>query len=68
MLKVALLFDKNNNWIENFFPKKIEDLNFKKFHFKKFYNYKKIKKFDIVFILNFTHIIKKRIFKKINLI
>ena len=64
MLKVALLFDKNNNWIEKFFPKKIEDLKFKKFHFKKFYSYKKIKKFDIVFILNFTHIIKKEYLKK----
>tara|TARA_B100000029_G_scaffold509485_1_gene598788 strand:- start:273 stop:935 length:663 start_codon:yes stop_codon:yes gene_type:complete len=68
--KVAFLIDKNNNWIENYLSNFLKNLNTSKFRYTYFKDHKKIKNYDIVFILNYTKIIKKNylIKNKLNLV
>jgi len=61
--KVGFLTDKTNNWIEKFL-KKEKFKNNKKYFFKSFNNYLKIKNFDIIFILGYTKILNKKFLKK----
>lgn len=65
MINVAFLFDKSNPWIFKHF----KNFNFhsNKFRFHFFYDYKKVKKFDIVFVLGYTKILSKNFLKKNNL-
>lgn len=62
-IKVAILYDNYNDWIK-------KKLNFdfisfkKKYKFKIFYDYKKIKNYDLVFILGYTKILKAGFLKK----
>lgn len=55
MLKIAILLDKKNDWLKDY----LHELKFKnkKNNFKLFYDYKKIKSFDLVFILGYTRIL-----------
>ena len=64
--KCAILLDRNNNWI----GRQLNDTTFEKFtkyKFKIFYDYKKIKDFDIVFILGYTKILAEKFIKKNNI-
>jgi len=53
--KVTFLLDKNNNWFDKYLRK--TKLNKKKYIFKFFLDYKKIKKQNIVMILSYTKIL-----------
>ncbi len=61
MIHVAILLDKENDWLKKHL------LNFnlknKKYIFKFFYNYKKIQSYDIVFVLGYTKILPKKFIK-----
>ena len=68
MHRICFLFDKKNNWINDkikFFFKNNQKY---KFYFSE--NYKKVKNFDIVFILGYTKILNNNFLKenKLNLI
>lgn len=69
MYKIGFLFDQKNNWIHKYF-KKNQFVSNKKFRFSFIYSEKNIKKFDILFIINYTKIINKNILKlsKLNLL
>ena len=62
-INVAILYDNYNDWIK-------KKLNFdfislkKKYKFKIFYDYRKIKNYDLVFILGYTKILKAGFLKK----
>ena len=58
---VAFLIDKNNNWIEQYIEKIINN-NFlkKKYKFKIFYKPPNLFRGKIIFILNYTKILKKK--------
>tara|TARA_B100001989_G_scaffold223163_1_gene176944 strand:+ start:4318 stop:4962 length:645 start_codon:yes stop_codon:yes gene_type:complete len=57
MHKFALLFDKKNDWLKQYLP---DNLNFREdIKISSFYEEKHIKKFDVVFVLGFTRILKK---------
>ena len=60
--KVAFLFDKNNEWIYNFYTK----YKFYKDNFLilDFFDYEDIEDFDIVFILGYTRILPSQFLKK----
>ena len=60
---IAFLFDKKNNWIKNKLNFNLKTFS-KKFNFKFFYYYKKIKNFDIVFIIGYTKILKSNFLEK----
>ena len=51
MIKIAILIDSKNNWIDNYFTKRTFKSS-SKFNFNIFKNQKKIKKYDIVFVLD----------------
>lgn len=62
-LKVALLFDKSNNWISKYVNEEAiikNGLN-KAYSFDIFYKYDGITGYDVVFILGFTKIIKSEL-------
>ncbi len=65
MNNVAFLFDKSNSWISKHF----ENFNYlsNKYRFHFFYDYKKVKKFDVVFVLGYTKILSKNFLKNNNL-
>ena len=63
MLKIAILLDKKNDWLKDYLHGL--KLTNKKNNFKIFYDYKKIKNFDLVFILGYTTILPLSL-KKIN--
>ena len=63
MLKIAILLDKKNDWLKDYLHGL--KLKNKKNNFKIFYDYKKIKNFDLVFILGYTTILPLSL-KKIN--
>lgn len=52
--RIAFLFDKKNIWIKKFINLKTIEYNKKKFVINFFTNKKKVKKFDVVFILGYT--------------
>jgi len=62
MIKIALLIDSKNNWIDNYFTKRTFKSS-SKFNFNIFKNQKKIKKYDIVFVIGYTKILKKNFLK-----
>tara|TARA_B100000029_G_scaffold436822_1_gene451627 strand:- start:109 stop:765 length:657 start_codon:yes stop_codon:yes gene_type:complete len=62
-LKVAYLLDKNNFWIEKYI-KKSNLLKKGKFVSKVFTDHKKIRNYEIVFILNYTKILNQTFLKK----
>ena len=65
-IKVAYLLDNTNNWILSYLKtsKLLNENN--KYNSKIFTNYKKIINYDVVFILNYTKILKRNFLKKIN--
>ena len=63
-IKVAYLIDKRNNWLEQYIRKFQLLQKNKKQISKIFKDYKKVKNYDIVFILNYTIIIKNHYLKK----
>lgn len=56
MIKVAFLFDKNNDWLMNFYPATFANLD--RFEIHKFYDPQNIKGFDLVFVLGYTKILR----------
>ena len=64
IFKIAFLLDKSNNWLESDTKSFIKNYKKIKYLFKIFYDYKKIKKFDIVILLGFTKIIDSKLLKK----
>ena len=64
MYKFAILFDKKNDWLKQYLP---ENLNFRHdIETSFFYDEKNIKKFDVVFVLGFTRILKNDFLKANN--
>ena len=65
-IKVAYLLDNTNNWIPSYLKtsKLLNENN--KYNSKIFTNYKKIINYDVVFILNYTKILKRNFLKKTN--
>jgi methionyl-tRNA formyltransferase len=63
-IKVAILLDKSNNWIESDAKHFVKNIKNSRFKFKFFYEYKKIKNYSIVFLLGFTKIIKSELLKR----
>ena len=65
-IRVVYLLDKTNNWILSYLKtsKLLNENN--KYNSKIFTNYKKIINYDVVFILNFTKILKRNFLKKTN--
>ena len=63
IFKVAFLLDKSNNWLEADTKNFIKFYRKKKYLFKIFYNYKKIKNFNIVILLGNTKIINSKLLK-----
>lgn len=59
MIKVAFLLDSNNDWISEYFPKDLTSS--KKFDFHICYKEKEVRKFDLVFVLGYTKILKGKI-------
>lgn len=62
-IKVAILIDKSNNWIEKYAQNFVKKFKTSRFKFKFFYNYKNIKKYSIVFVLGYTKIIEPKLLK-----
>ena len=56
-IKVAILFDKNNDWIFKFFQKRI--FNFENISVTYFFNEEEVINFDVVFILGYTKILPR---------
>ena len=65
-VKIAFLLDLKNIWIKKYLTTS-RLLKNKKFNSKIFTDYKKIKNFDIVFILNYTKILDNSFLRKNNL-
>ena len=61
-IKVAILFDKNNDWIFKFFQKPI--FNFENISVTYFFNEEEVINFDVVFILGYTKILPSRFLEK----
>ena len=59
MVRVEFLFDKSNNWIADFFSSNLKSNP--RYDFYKFYDPDKVRKFDLVFVLGFTRILKGEI-------
>ncbi len=60
---ITFLLDKKNDWIESYIKKKFLKKS-KNYVFKISKNYKKIKKQNVVFILNYTKILPKKFLKQ----
>ena len=63
-IKVAYLLDNTNSWIKHYLRKSGLIRANKKYSPKIFTNYKRIKNYDIVFIVNYTKILKSNFLKK----
>jgi len=63
-IKVAYLMDNRNNWIEKYIKRSKLLKKNNKYNSKIFKDYKKITNYDIVFILNYTTLIKNYYLKK----
>ena len=61
MFKIAFLFDKDNDWIETFFPDKLQKLSH--FSINKFYTPDRISGFDVVFALGYSKILSESFLK-----
>ena len=64
IFKIAFLLDKSNNWLKKDTENFIKNYKKTKYLFKIFYDYKKIKKFDVVILLGFTKIINVKLLNK----
>ena len=64
IFKIAFLLDKSNNWLKKDTENFIKNYKKTKYLFKIFYDYKKIKKFDVVILLGFTKIINAKLLNK----
>ena len=65
-IKICLLFDKKNDWFKKFFN--IRSLkSYKNYQLKKEYDFRKVKKQDVVIIINYTKILSKSFLSKNNL-
>lgn len=64
MFKIAFLLDKSNNWLEADTKNFIKKYKKKKYLFRIFYEYKKIKDFNVVILLGYTKIINSKLLKK----
>ncbi len=65
-IKICFLFDKKNDWFKKFFN--IRSLkSYKNYQLKKEYDFRKVKKQDIVIIINYTKILSKSFLSKNNL-
>ena len=62
MKKVAILFDRDNDWLADQIPKNLaENDNFEvSFHYEE----QEVRGFDIVFVLGYTHILRGDVLKK----
>ena len=56
IFKIAFLLDKSNNWLEADTKNFIKKYKKKKYLFRIFYEYKKIKDFSVVILLGYTKI------------
>ena len=65
-IKVAYLLDNSNDWIKKYIKKFKYLKKSKKYNSKIFTNYRKIKNYDIVFVISYTKILKSSFLKKIN--
>ena len=63
-IRITFLFDKRNDYKKKYF-----DIfkNNKKYIFKKIYDYKNLKKCDVLFLISFTKILPLKYFRKVNL-
>lgn len=61
MIRVALLFDPQNNWIQYYYPKCLN--NFSHFEFQKVERAEEVSDFDIVFVLGYTKILDEKFLK-----
>ncbi len=66
MFKAAILLDKENNWIKTYLPNIIS--NRKDIKIKIFYDFNKIKNYDIVFLLGYTKILNDNFINSNNLV
>ena len=66
MFKAAILLDKENNWIKNYFPKVLTKR--KDIKINLYFHPKKIRKYDIVFLLGYTKILKDDFLNSNNLV
>lgn len=60
--KAALLFDKNNDWIYQFF--KNHDLRAENFLISSYFDINEVNNFDVVFLLGYTKILSKKFLSK----
>ena len=58
MIRVALLFDPKNKWIEYYYPKFLN--NFSNFEFQKVENVEEVSDFNIVFVLGYTKLLDEK--------
>jgi methionyl-tRNA formyltransferase len=63
-IKVAYLLDSSNSWIKEYLEKETLIKKNKKYSFKIFTDFRRVKNYEIVFILNYTKILKKNFLKK----
>jgi len=63
-IKVAYLLDNTNSWIKKYLKKSTLIKKNKKYSSKIFTNYRRIENYEIVFILNYTKILKPNFLKK----
>jgi len=63
-IKIAFLLDNTNNWILQYLKKSKLLKKNNKYYSKIFINFKKIINYDLVFILNYTKILKPNFLKK----
>ncbi len=61
MIRVALLFDPKNNWIEYYYPKFLN--NFSNFEFQKVESVEEVSDFNIVFVLGYTKLLDEKFLK-----
>ena len=66
-INVGFLFDKKNKWISNYINKDTFKDN-AKYSFKFSFNYKNYDNYDIVFVLGYTKILKKKFLNKNKLV
>ena len=59
-IKVAYLLDNTNSWIKKYLKKSTLIKKNKKYSSKIFTNYRRIENYEIVFILNYTKILRDR--------
>ena len=59
MVNIAILLDINNDWLSEYIPKHFTAS--KNFNLNIFYDERKVKGFDLVFVLGYTRLLKGKI-------